>query len=261
MVTAIPLFLAALVVAEPPVGSGTSAKQPAASGQEEEFDPAAVSPVQLIPKIELRHEFVQPTHAGSVNTTTFQMDVQFLRRALVRFELPLPRLAVGDAQISGVGDIRLQALTLLTAGPGQVSVLITGLVLDTASRPQLGSGKQQVFFGGAVALKPVRWWLPYLVVEEQISFGGKEARPDVNQLVARLGNIVFGNQGNWLKLDLDTTVDFEDDRGRFFATLEAGALVVGSVALFVRGGSQLIGQRQLDYRLAAGVRYLFKLGQ
>ncbi len=50
----------------------------------------------------------------------------------------------------------------------------------------------QLVFGGGVGFKPFRWWLPYLLVQEQVSVAGDPARPDVNQLVARLGNIAFG---------------------------------------------------------------------
>jgi hypothetical protein len=259
MVTCMSFLFAALAAGEP-VGSpdGEAIPQPA-PGQQAEVDPAAVSPVRLIPRIEVRHGFAQLTNGASVNTSTAQIDVLLLRRALLRYELPLPRVATGDAQIAGVGDVRLQTITMLTSRPRQVTVLIAGLVLDTASRPQLGAGKQQVFFGGAAAVKPRPWWLPYLIAQEQLSVAGDSARPGVNQLLVRIGNIVFVSRAEWFKLDLDTAADFHDRKGRLFGALEAGSLFRGSVGLFLRGGSQLLGPRALDFNLEAGVRYLFGL--
>ena len=98
-------------------------------------------------------------------------------------------------------------------------------------------------------------------VQEQASVAGASTRPDVNQLVARVGNIVFGPGFAWLKLDLDTVVDFAADQGRLFGKLEAGRLLVGRIGMFMRAGTQLLGTRQVDYSLEAGVRYLFRLGR
>jgi hypothetical protein len=141
-----------------------------------------------------------------------------------------------------------------------VSALIAGVVLDSATQAQLGTGKQQLLFGAAAAVKVLPWWLPYLLVQEHLSFAGDDARPDINLLLVRAGNIVFGRRWDWYKLDLDTTVDFHRGDARLFGTLEAGSLLVGRVGLFVRAGTQLLGSRELDFSLQAGIRYLFRLG-
>jgi hypothetical protein len=36
-------------------------------------------------------------------------------------------------------------------------------------------------------------------------------------------------------------------------------LLIGRIGLFMRAGTQLAGQRQLDYSVTGGVRYLFRL--
>jgi hypothetical protein len=53
--------------------------------------------------------------------------------------------------------------------------------------------------------------------------------------------------------------DFAGGAGRLFGTLEVGSLLIGRVGMFVRVGTQLIGPRQVDYSLAGGLRYLFRL--
>jgi hypothetical protein len=177
----------------------------------------------------------------------------------LRYEVPYRVMASPGGQVSGVGDIELTGLGILASNPRALVGILAGAVLDTASQPQLGGGKQQLFLGGGAAFKPERWLLGYAVVQEQFSVGGQSARPNVNQLDARIGGILFGKQYNWLKLDLDTLVDFPNDAGRLYGTLEVGSLVIGRVGLFIRTGTQLLGTRQLDYSLAAGVRYLFRL--
>jgi hypothetical protein len=221
---------------------------------------AGVAPVELIPRLELRQSFGQLPGGASVHVTTTEIDIQFLDRLLLRYEGRVQIVSTPAGQVSGLGDAQISAIGLLAASPRFVAVLIGGAILDTASQPALGAGKKQLVFGAGAAVKPFRWWLPYLLVQEQLSVAGDSARPDVNQLVARVGNIVFGPGYAWLKLDLDTLVDFEDGAGRFFAKLEAGRLLVGRIGMFMRGGTQLLGTRQVDYTLEVGVRYLFRLG-
>jgi len=54
-------------------------------------------------------------------------------------------------------------------------------------------------------------------------------------------------------------VDQRRDRLTLSGTLEVGSLLIGRVGLFVRAGTQLLGQRQIDYSLTGGIRYLFRL--
>jgi hypothetical protein len=190
-----------------------------------------------------------------------EIDIQFLNRLLLRYEGRIAVASTPTGQVSGFGDAQISAIGMLSATPRFVAVVIGGVILDSASQPPLGEGKTQLVFGGGAAMKPFRWWLPYVLVQEQVSVGGDSARPDINQLVARVGNIVFGPGYAWLKLDLDTLVDFETSAGSFYGKLEAGRLLVGRVGLFIRAGTQLLGTRQVDYTLEVGIRYLFRLAK
>jgi hypothetical protein len=255
-VTAGLLLAAVLAAAEP----AAAAEEPPASAAEEVKSGAGVAPVELIPRLELRQSFAQLPGGASVHITTTELDIQFLDRLLLRYEGRVQVVRAPAGQVSGLGDAQIAAIALLAASPRYVAVLLGGAVLDSASQPQLGAGKTQLIFGGGAAWKPVRWWLPYVLAQEQISVAGDAARPDVNQLLARIGNIAFGPGFSWLKLDLDTLVDFDASAGSFFARLEAGRLLFGRVGLFMRSGTQLLGTRQLDYSVEVGIRYLFRLG-
>ena len=233
------------------------------AGAEPSRDLSGASPVNLIPKVEIRHQLVAPDSGGHAHATTIRMDIMFFRRALLRYAVPLVTVGQAGVQRTGIGDIQVDSLTAVSAGPRHVAILAAGLVLNTATQPALGSGKQVVDVGVAGAIKPRSWWLVYAIAEQQLSFAGDETRADVNRLLTRLGTIVFGRERDWYLLDLAPQVDFEDGgRARLFGAIETGRLLSGRrVGLFIRAGTQLLGQRQLDYTVGAGFRYLFQLTQ
>jgi hypothetical protein len=260
MCGAAPLLLATWLAAGEPAPSEAAADEaPPPTAAEQVKAGAGVAPVELIPRLELRQSFAQLEGGVSAHVTTTELDIQFLDRLLLRYEGHIQVVQTPAGQMSGFGDAQISAIALLAASPRFVAVLLGGAILDSASQPALGDGKKQLVFGGGAAVKPLRWLLPYAIVQEQISVAGDPARPDVNQLLARVGAVAFGPGFAWLKVDLDTLVDFAGDRGLFFGKLEAGRLLVGRVGLFMRAGTQLLGARQVDYTLEVGIRYLFRL--
>jgi hypothetical protein len=222
---------------------------------------AGIAPIELIPRLELRQAYSRLGPALAAHDTVLELDIQFVQRLLLRYQQPYRVLRGAEGQLSGAGDIELQGVGILTSTPTRFVGVIVGAVLDTATQPLLGAGKEQLLFGGGAVVKPLRFWIAYGVLLERLSVGGSAARADVNQLGAQLGSILFGRQYNWLRLELDPIFDFEGDRARMFGTFEVGSLLIGRVGLFLRAGTQLFGERQLDYSLAAGVRYLFRLEQ
>ena len=245
---------------EQPPSAAPAGEADAAERAEEQGWGAGVSPIELIPRLELRQGFSKLEGGVSVHDTTLEVDIQFLRRILLRYQAPARLMETPAGQISGVGDLQVGLIAIVASNARFVAALIAGTVLDTATQPSLGAGKQQVVLGVGAALKPYSWWLAYLVAQDEFSVGGDSARPDINQLQIDLGSIVFGKQYNWLKLDLNTTVDFPGSTvGRLFGLAEVGSLVTGRVGLFGRAGTQLAGPRLVDYQVVAGVRYLFRL--
>ena len=239
-----------------PANAGPDVGEPA----EEPDGGAGVSPVELIPRLELRQSFTKAPGGVTVHDTILETDIEFLRRLLLRYQVPARLMETPAGQVSGIGDIQLGLVGILGSTPRFVAALLAGAELDTATHPQLGAGKQQLILGAGAALKPYRWWLAYGLAQQQFSVGGDPKRPDVDQLQVDLGSILFGRQYNWLKFDVMTTVDFAGTRaGRVYGTGEAGSLVTGRVGLFMRVGTQLLGPRLVDYQVVAGVRYLFRL--
>lgn len=240
----------------PPKGGGAGEDDTA----EEPQGGAGVSPVELIPRLELRQTYTKLEGGVSVHDTTLEVDNQFLRRLLLRYQVPARLLETPTGQVSGIGDLQVSLIGIVASNARAVAALIAGTILDTATQPALGAGKQQLQFGVGAAFKPYRWWLAYCVAQDQFSVGGNDTRPDINQLAADFGSILFGRQYNWLKLDVNTTVDFESNSGaRVYGLGEVGSLVIGRVGLFSRAGTQLLGPRLVDYTMVVGVRYLFRL--
>jgi hypothetical protein len=218
-----------------------------------------VSPIELVPRVEIRHSFDRLAQNLSRHTSTVELDIQFVQRLLLTYEVPYEVLGTPQGQITGMGDTQVQLIGILRSNPRFLAGLIIGAILNTASQQPLGGGKQQLLVGGGASYIPLPYWLAFGVAQQQISVAGNGSARDVNQLNLRVGNVVFGKQYNWLRLDFDGVVDFSAGNGRLFSTLEVGSLVIGRIGLFLRAGTQLLGPRQVDYSISSGIRYLFRL--
>ncbi len=252
------LLWAVLLAAEPQGSPPESDEDPGEVAQVPKGG-VGVSPIELVPRVEIRHSFDRLTQNLTRHTSTVEMDIQFVQRLLLTYEVPYEVLGTPQGQITGLGDTQLQLIGILRSNPRFLAGLIIGTILDTASQQPLGRGKQQLLVGGGASYIPIRWWLTFGVAQQQISVAGNGSAPDINQLNLRVGNVLFGKQYNWLRLDFDGVVDFSAGNGRLFSTLEVGSLVIGRVGLFLRGGTQLLGARQVDYSISSGIRYLFRL--
>src|SRR3954464_8271305 len=145
------LLVAALLTADPtpPSTAGPPAEREGDVVPDDGKSGAGVAPVELIPRLEPRQSFARAPGGGSVHITTAEIDLTLTNRVLLRYEGPL-RVASGPAgQVSGFGDALLRAFILLTSSPRFIAVAIAGVEMNTASQPQLGSGKQQLLLGGA----------------------------------------------------------------------------------------------------------------
>jgi len=263
------VLCAALLAAEPTRGPASSTE--AAGEATDEVDaqrdtavePAGgkgVSPVELIPRLDLRQIFTKLQGGVSVHDTVLELDIQFLRRVLLRYQGPARIVQTPTGQVAGLGDIQFGLVVIVGSTPRFVGAVLLGAELDTATQAPLGAGKVQPIVGLGAAVKPYRWWLVYGVAQQQFSVGGPSNRPDTNQLATDVGSILFGKDFNWLKLDVQTTVDFPGGAvGRVYGLAEVGSLLIGRVGLFARAGTQLAGPAYVDYTVGAGFRYLFRL--
>jgi hypothetical protein len=240
--------------------------EPSAAGKAPEppdfTRPPGVAPVDLIPRLELRQWYGRTTDGTRIHQTTAQIDIKFFNRVLVRYEghVQVVTSPTGE-QSSGFGDTEVHAYGSLGSGPRYVAIVILGGVFDTANQPVLGQGKPQVHLGGGLGVKPALWAFPYLIVQQQVSIGGDPSRPDINELLVRFGSVFFAKDHTWYIANFDAFADFEQRAGRLYGAFEFGSLLVGRVGLFMRGATQLLGTRRIDYSVETGIRYLFRLGK
>ena len=191
-----------------------------------------MSPVELIPRLELRQVFTKLESGAAVHDTILELDIQFLRRVLLRYQSPARIIETPMGQVAGLGDMQFGLVVIVGSTPRFVAALLAGAELNSATQPALGSGKLQPIFGLGAAFKPYRWLLVYAVAQQQFSVSGASNRPDTNQLATDVGSILFGKDFNWLKLDVQTTVDFPGGAvGRVYGLAEVGSLVIGRVGL------------------------------
>ena len=232
--------------------NGTARGQPAAEAVPEDtaHGGAGVAPVELIPRIELRHSFARLPDGASLNATTARIDVDFFRRVLIRYELPFVRLAnAAGEQASGQGDITLQAIGVVTSSPRQVAVLIAGAQFDTASQPQLGQGNTSCCSarlpgsgcgaGGSPTGSPRNRSRSPATPPDPTSTSCCSAPATSCSARVRLDEAGRGRDDRLSRRRDHPPVRV--DRG--------GRLLIGRVGLFVRGGTQAVGPRQLDYTL------------
>src|SRR5436190_15668497 len=78
---------------------------------------AAVSPVELIPRLELRQSFRAQANGNSVSDTSTEVDIEFLQRVLLRYEGTHRILSSAGTQTSGLADTRVLAIAMLVARP------------------------------------------------------------------------------------------------------------------------------------------------
>ena len=244
-------------------GAQAPASSPADQDEDDGGEPqggAAVSPIEIIPRVELRQSSARQSSGVMVHDTTVETSIQFVRRLLLTYQMPYRLVDTPGGQLRGIGDVQVRSVGILASEPHLLTALLLGVVLDTASPPTTGGRTKRLLFGGGAAYKPRPSWIAYGVAQEQLSIGnGPGAK--VNQLDLLVGSILFGWQHNWMKLELDTRVDFHETSGALFGTAEVGSLMIGRVGSFVRVGTQLAGTREIDYVLTGGVRYLFRLNR
>jgi hypothetical protein len=219
---------------------------------------AGVSPIEIVPRLELRLSSARQSNGVAIHDATVETSIQFARRLLMQYQVPYRLVDTPSGQSRGPGDIQVRTLGILTADPRRLVALLLGLIVDTASPPTVGGRTKRLLLGGGAAVKPHPSWIAYGLAQHQLSIGSG-AGPRVNQLDLLLGSILFGWQHNWARVELVPRIDFHEGIGALFGNAEVGALMIGRVGLFVRVGTQLAGTREVDYVLTGGMRYLFRL--
>lgn len=216
------VIVALLFVGSNPAIAQVVVDTPAPKKENDGTDPT--SPVRFL-KLNYEHlDLALPESLPGDNSNTFALEFQqpFGRTAL-KFKLPITSLdALGDSSY-GLGDVSAKVSHVASVTRTHGIVVGAEMIFNTASRPELGTGKT-VFkpsFIYAFFLKGGHIFAPALV--HSVSIAGDENRNNINAttidfyFVPKLANPRF-----FMTLDPAITQDWHNDKFFFITAVTVG---------------------------------------
>ena len=107
-------------------GASAARREDTAEVAEEPAGGVGVSPVELIPRIELRETYLNLAGGVSSHDTTAEIDIQFLSRVLLRYQAPFRLMETPNGEISGRGDLEIDAIGIVGSDPRWVAAVLVG---------------------------------------------------------------------------------------------------------------------------------------
>jgi hypothetical protein len=217
-------------------------------------------PSKLINRVEINPVYLDTPGPGSLFTTNFKLDVPLTKTFALALEAPVSYASGYPAPLEdqfGLGDVFLRGRNVFSF---EKSSLIVGAEfgLDTSTDPLLGTGKWQ--------LNPSLAYVHYLsnelllvgAVKQRIGFLGDSGRDDLNSTELRFIGIYIHPQGRWLQADYQPKIDWNNgSRVSHLLEFEAGTMLSASTGLSLRAGVGLGENRDRDWSVGLGFRFLF----
>ena len=157
------------------------------------------------------------------------------RGVILRFEMPIAQTSTASTGETGLGDAYAQLLTVPYFTPRFAFVIGSGLGVPTATDDLLGTGHWVV----APAVAPV-WFFPgrgmfFVRVQNSLTAGGDDARPDFNVLIVAPTFIHRVGDRFWLLADSETQTDWRrDERTSIKSGLQVGRAIAGRVGVWAK---------------------------
>jgi hypothetical protein len=249
-----------LLLGSNPVVAQAVADTPVPKKENDGTDPT--SPVRFA-KISYEHlDLSLPESLPGNNSNTFALEFQQpFGRTAVKFKLPITSLdALGDSSF-GLGDVSAKVSHVASVTKTHGIVLGAEMIFNTASRPELGTGKT-VFkpsFIYAFFLKGGHIFAPAFV--HSVSIAGDANRANVNAttidfyFVPKLANPKF-----YMTLDPAITQDWESDT---FYSINAvtigytvGPMLGGKGQVFIKPSFGIGGAKPTGWGIQAGFQLI-----
>ncbi|WP_437339034.1 hypothetical protein [Sorangium sp. So ce394] len=257
--------LAALASAQPARPLQPAPSRPAPSrpgpGRRGAAPPRTQAPAaaNLSTFIEVRDDFVSRGKSGFFNAAVIRGDYAFDRSFSLRADVPFAVVSGVDGQRdAGLGDVLIRPLVRAIGTPRYALVLGSDLILDSATRPALGSGKNQVaplVQGYVRVARPARLGLQ---LQHAVSFGGDPRRDDIQTSLVRPFAIVELPRGFWVSPDQSFQFNHRGaPRVVSTSVLEVGAELSDRVQVYVDPGIQVDSRGGVDWLMTGAVRWAF----
>ena len=189
----------------------------------------------------IRNEYKNLRNDAWANATVFRIDhVAFkklqnpggLKGLILRFDIPLNTVHVGNTTQTGLGDIYAQAIYVPTATRKFAFAVGMGASIPTATNTLLGSGKLIL----APTAVPV-WNFPknrrkFLIrFQNYVSVAGRSNRPDINYFVAAPALIGRLHGKWWYTADTELRWHWRAKMGSGISGFLVGRLVKGKFGI------------------------------
>jgi hypothetical protein len=223
---------ALFLMASPAIAEQPPQSQAAADGT----DPAWVQR-----SAKLAYERTEAAPGFTVNSFLVEAGIPLGNRTLLRAALPIVANGVRGNNSLGLGDALVSVVHRVHRGPKDAVILNAGVVVDSASRRELGAGSTVARFGGGYVRYLPGGHIVAPVVEQSVSIDGES---DVNVTTLLLIGVPRLQSRRWfMTVDPLLTLDWSNDT-------QAGGLA-GSLGY--RLGPMLGGRAQLVLRPVVGL--------
>ncbi|AUX32571.1 MULTISPECIES: hypothetical protein [Sorangium] len=209
--------------------------------------------------LELRDDYVSRGSGGFYNATVLRGDYAFDRSFALRADVPLAVASGPDGRRdAGLGDVLIRPLVRAIGTPRFALVVGSDLVLDSATRRALGSGKNQVAPLVQAYVRVARPARLGLQLQHAVSFGGDPRRDDIQTSVVRPFAIVELPRGFWVSPDQSFHFNHRGaPRVVSTSVLEVGAELSERVQVYVDPGIQVDSRGGGGWVLTGAVRWAF----
>jgi hypothetical protein len=215
-------------------------------------------------RAELRNDYQHLQDGGTVYMIVPRVDFSTDPDLSFRIEAPVvfTESASNDTE-SGLGDLLFRGSYRISSGPGYAIVAGSELILDTATKEALGTGKNVIaplIFASIDLPRYNSVVFPFL--QHYVTLGGGDSRPDVHY--TSIKSAFLTRWPNLVYTIVEPQIVIDHERAdKIGSTLEGeiGRFVNRDTAVWIRPGVGLFGDnlpQVYDWKLEIGVRLFLK---
>lgn len=240
-----------------PVEGTAAPAKPASNG---------TNPAELITRVEVKYQYQNFAFGDIHGIAIVRGDYAFTPTVGIRMDLPILHFnskTPGLRSESGIGDIVTSMTFVKIFSKRFVGAVVPRIDFPTATHSTLGSGKYSFkpLIAGITPFGPGAGLVG--IIEQRVSFAGNRNRADINETAFRvilLKSFLQGPlKGYYANPQLETVVDYEiNNRTTTQFAVNMGKVLSKNLVVFVVPTFHVAGTKRENFKLEAGLRYLFR---